>query len=127
MNTVVAGVRSCNPRPLLLLRDLRYPSTMIRSLYQGELQTTQDLYLASLNAQESPNHKTSRYSVQVTFASDGTSISYDRLICKMRLRKDGTLHHRITVPGIGGCETLSEAIQMVLTHAAARREGQVAM
>lgn len=125
MNSVPASVptRNSAPKPyrtLLLLPDLRYPSTFLRQSYAAELQTPGDLFLAEVIAMESPNHKTSRYSVRVTRASDGRTLTYDKLICKMRARKDGSVYHRITISGIGGCETLSEAVALVLTDASTR-------
>lgn len=112
-----------NPQPLpLLLPDPRYPSTHVRSWYQGELQTERDLYLAEMIGMENLNSKTTRLSITVVHASDGSTLSYNKLICKMRLRKDGNRYHRITIPNVGGCETVSEAIQLVLADAARRRE-----
>jgi len=122
MSTVTQSTAAHKPfRTLLLLPDLRYPSTFLRKSYAAELQTPGDLFLAEVIAMESPNHKTSRYSVRVTRASDGQTLTYGKLLCKMRARKDGSVYHRITIPGVGGCETLSEAVALVLTDASTRR------
>ena len=106
---------------MILHRDPNYPALPLRRFCTAELQTSQELYLATTMDLRAQSSRTIPVSITVTRASDGKSIDYSA-VSAIRRRKDGTIYHRVNVTGVGGYGTLSEATRAVLVHEAAQQK-----
>lgn len=109
---------------MMLYRDPKYPALPLLPLVDGTLRTRQDLYLARVLELRAATSRTIPLSVEVLRASDGASTTYVHVISTMRRRRDGTPVYRVTARGVGAWPTVTEAVQGILAHAAARFEGE---
>lgn len=108
---------------MILHRDNCFPALPLRRFCTADLQTSQELYLATIMELRAQTSRTIPLSITVTRASDGKGVDYSA-ISAMRRRKDGTVYHRVTVRNVGGYSTISEAARAVLAYEAAQQESR---